>query len=51
MKFEVQELAIIQQVLEGATVKGKDARVVADLIDKVGSEIQKYIDKAEKEKK
>ena len=48
MKFEIQELAIIQQVLENATVKGKDARVVANLIDKVGKEIQKEIDKNKK---
>lgn len=41
MKLNLTEVYFLQQASENVTVKAKDAKVVANLMDKLGKEFEK----------
>lgn len=49
MKFDLTEIYFLQQASENVTVKAKDARVVANLMDKINKEFER-LQKAEEKK-
>ncbi len=45
IKLELNEVAIIKQLLESSQFAGKDAQIIADLLHKVNKELQKLMPK------
>jgi len=41
MKLDLTEIYFLQQASENVTVKAKDAKVVADLMDKLNKELER----------
>ena len=51
LRMEIIELAILMQLVEGATIQGKDAVIIGNILTKIATEHQKMTEKVLKDGK